>query len=53
MYCNDEMHCNVLAGASIDDNDPEILLQSLSRYYSLLPATQQGNFLLEISGRAS
>ena len=39
------MRCaDVLAGASIDGNDPEILLQSLSRYHRLLASAQQGTF---------
>jgi hypothetical protein len=52
-YCLEMICADFLAGASIEGNDPEVLLQSLSRYYRLLPATQQGTFLLEISGRAS
>ena len=52
-YCLEMICADFLAGASIDGSDPAVLLQSLSRFYRLLPATQQGNFLLEISGRAS
>jgi hypothetical protein len=52
-YCLEMICADFLAGASIDGSDPAVLLQSLSRYYRLLPATQQGSFLLEISGRAS
>ena len=52
-YCLEMICADFLAGASIEGNDPEVLLQSLSRYYHLLPATQQGTFLLEIGGRAS
>ena len=52
-YCLEMICADFLAGASIDGNNPEALLQSLSRYYRLLPATQQGNFLLEISDQAS
>ena len=52
-YCLEMICADFLAGASIDGNNPEALLQSLSRYYRLLPATQQGNFLLEIRGQAS
>jgi hypothetical protein len=51
-YCLEMICADFLAGASIDGNNPEALLQSLARYYRLLPATQRGNFLLEISGRA-
>lgn len=51
-YCLEMICADFLAGASIDGNDPEVLLQSLSRYYRLLPAAQQGHFLLEINGRS-
>ena len=51
-YCLEMICADFLAGASLDGNNPEALQQSLSRYYRLLPATQQGSFLLEISGRA-
>ncbi len=52
-YCLEMICADFLAGASIDGGNPEILLHSLARYYSLLPADQQGAFLSEISGRPS
>jgi hypothetical protein len=32
---------------------PEVLLRSISRYYKVLPASQRGVFLSEITGKAS
>jgi hypothetical protein len=42
-----------LDGARMEDGNPEVLVQSLSRYYRLLPTNQQGVFLSEISGQRS
>jgi hypothetical protein len=42
-----------LAGANLEDNNPEILLQSLSRYYRFLPVSQREAFLSQISPKAS
>jgi hypothetical protein len=52
-YCLEMICADFLAGASIEANNPEILLQSLSRYYRLLPAAQQDIFVSEISSRVS
>jgi hypothetical protein len=52
-YCLEMICADFLAGASVEGNDPDVLLQSLSRYYRLLPAEQQGNFLSQLSARAS
>lgn len=52
-YCLEMICADFLAGAHIDGSDPEVLLQSLSRYYSLLPPEQQQTFLSETNGRAS
>ena len=42
-----------LAGASIDGSNPEILLQSISRYYKFLPGPQQEVFRSEVTRQAS
>ena len=42
-----------LAGASIDGNNPEILLQSISRYYNFLPGPQQEAFRSEVTQKVS
>ena len=52
-YCLEMICADFLAGACLDGNNPEILLQSISRYYKFLPAPQRGIFLSEISGEAS
>ena len=51
-YCLEMICADFLAGASIEGNEPEVLLQSLSRYFRMMPAPQRGNFLAEIN-RAS
>ena len=42
-----------LAGAAIDGSNLEILLQSISRYYQLLPDPQQEAFRSEVARKAS
>jgi hypothetical protein len=42
-----------LVGASMDGNNPEILLQSISRYYKFLPGEQQQAFRSEVALKAS
>ena len=48
-YCLEMICADFLAGASIEGNNPEILLQSLSRYYNFLPEPQQEVFLSEVN----
>jgi hypothetical protein len=52
-YCLEMICADFLAGASMDGNNPEILLQSISRYYKFLPGSQQEAFLTEINQNAS
>ncbi len=52
-YCLEMICADFLAGAHMDNGDPEILIQSLSRYYGLLPSTQKQEFLHEIAREAS
>jgi len=52
-YCLEMICADFLAGAHLDDGNPKILLQSLSRYYGLLPSTQKREFLHEIASEAS
>src|SRR5208337_754477 len=51
-YCLEMICADFLAGASMDGNDPQILLQSISRYYRLLPGPQQEAFRSEVNQRA-
>jgi hypothetical protein len=52
-YCLEMICADFLAGASMDGNNPEILLQSLSRYYKFLPGEQQEVFRSEVAQDAS
>ncbi len=52
-YCLEMICADFLAGAHLDNGNPEILLNSVSRYYRFLPAAQQRAFFEEISGAAS
>jgi hypothetical protein len=52
-YCLEMICADFLAGANLEDNNPEILLQSLSRYYRFLPVSQREAFLSQISPKAS
>jgi hypothetical protein len=52
-YCLEMICADFLAGASMDGGNPEILLQSLSRYYKFLPGEQQEVFRSEVAQDAS
>jgi len=52
-YCLEMICADFLAGASMDSGNPEILLQSISRYYKFLPSSQQEAFLSEVKPQAS
>jgi len=40
-YCLEMICADFLAGAHLDNGNPEILLQSISRYYRFLPSSGQ------------
>ena len=44
-YCLEMICADFLAGAHIDGSNPELLLQSICRYYQFLPKPQQETFL--------
>jgi hypothetical protein len=52
-YCLEMICADFLAGASVEGDDPELLIESISRYYRFLPKPQQETFLAAVSGRAS
>ena len=52
-YCLEMICADFLAGAHLDNGDPEILLHSISRYYNLLPGEQQQTFLENLRDTAS
>ena len=52
-YCLEMICSDFLAGAHLDDGNPEILLNSISRYYRFLPKSQQDTFLKDVNRKAS
>jgi hypothetical protein len=52
-YCLEMICADFLAGAHMDNGDPEILLNSISRYYHFLPAAQKEAFRSAVNGRAA
>ena len=52
-YCLEMICADFLAGAHLDNGNPEILLNSISRYYKFLPGEQQRAFLENLSEKAS
>jgi hypothetical protein len=52
-YCLEMICADFLAGAHLDDGNPEILLNSISRYYKFLPGEQQQIFLENLREKAS
>ena len=52
-YCLEMICADFLAGAHLDNGDPEILLHSISRYYRFLPGEQQQLFLDNLREKAS
>ena len=52
-YCLEMICGDFLSGAHMDGSDPDVLLNSISRYYRLLPGPQQEAFLSEVNRRAS
>jgi hypothetical protein len=49
-YCLEMICADFLAGANLEEGDPEILLRSISRYYKFLPDRQRELFLSEVNG---
>ena len=52
-YCLEMICADFLAGAHLDNGNPEILLNSISRYYKFLPGVQRQAFLENLRERAS
>jgi hypothetical protein len=52
-YCLEMICADFLAGAHLDNGNPEILLNSISRYYRFLPNPQKQEFLFQIVQKAS
>ncbi len=52
-YCLEMICADFLAGASLDNEDPTVLLQSMSRFFKFLPGEQRQGFLDEVTAKAS
>jgi hypothetical protein len=52
-YCLEMICADFLAGAHLDNGNPEILLHSISRYYNFLPCEQQQVFLESLRENAA
>ena len=50
-YCLEMICADFLAGANLDDGNPDILLQSISRYFRFLPNAHQEAFVAKVAGR--
>ena len=52
-YCLEMICADFLAGAHLDNGDPDILPNSISRYYKFLPGEQRQAFLENLQQKAS
>jgi hypothetical protein len=50
-YCLKMICADFLAGANLDNEDPTVLLQSMSRFFKFLPGEQRQAFLHEVARR--
>jgi hypothetical protein len=52
-YCLEMICADFLAGANLDNGDPETLLFSMTRFFKFLPCQQKQAFLQEVLRKAS
>ena len=52
-YCLEMICADFLAGANLENEDPPVLLQSMSRFFKFLPGEQRQAFLHEVNEKAS
>ena len=52
-YCLEMISADFLAGANLDNGDPETLLFSMTRFFKFLPSQQRQVFLHAIVPQAS
>src|SRR6266849_60197 len=52
-YCLEMICADFLAGASLENEDPTVLLQSMSRFFQFLPGEQRQAFLHDLTEKAS
>ena len=52
-YCLEMICADFLAGANLDNGNPDILLHSMSRFFKFLPGEQRQAFVHQITEKAS
>ncbi len=52
-YCLEMICADFLAGANLDNGNPEVLLQSISRFFKFLPGEQRQAFVEHVIEKAS
>jgi hypothetical protein len=52
-YCLEMICADFLAGANLDNGNPELLLQSITRFFKFLPGEQKHRFLVHANQKAS
>ena len=52
-YCLEMICADFLAGANLDNGNPELLLQSVTRFFKFLPGEQKHRFLVHANQKAS
>src|SRR5213079_2045667 len=52
-YCLEMICADFLAGANLEDGNPDVLLHSLSRFFKFLPGQQRAAFLENLTEQAS
>jgi len=52
-YCLEMICADFLGGANLDNENPEILLQTIRRFFEFLPGEQKHAFLEQTNERAS
>ena len=52
-YCLEMICADFLAGANLENDDPTVLLQSISRFFRFLPGEQRQAFLHDVTEKAS
>jgi len=52
-YCLEMICAEFLAGANLDNGNPDVLLHSISRFFQFLPGEQQQTFMAQVTEKAS
>jgi len=52
-YCLEMICADFLAGANLENGNPDVLLQSVIRFFSFLPNQDRQLFFEQVNGRAS